>query len=140
MASLSIFTLLICRNNHSTERAPHQFIPNHILHQTVMRLIQGVSSFLPPPNFPMCQNPAKITESWTGHHQKWQSPELATPKMTESRTLVCLGVVSSGLCHFLGMASSWLYHFWGWPVQDSVIFWILAHREIRGWQEGWNTL
>ena len=46
----------------------------------------------------------------------------------------------SGLCHFLGVASHGLYHSRGWPVQDSVFFWILAHREIWGWQEGSATL
>ena len=38
------------------------------------------------------------------------------------------------------MASPGLSHFRGWPVQDSVFFWILAHREIWGWQEGSDTL
>ena len=60
--------------------------------------------------------------------------------MAEYPTLVTLGVASSGLCHFLGVASPGLGHFRGWPVQDSVFFWILAHREIWGWQEGSATL
>jgi hypothetical protein len=38
------------------------------------------------------------------------------------------------------VASSGLSHFRGWRVQDSVLFWILAHREIWGWQEGSATL
>ena len=56
---------------------------------------------------------------------KWQSPELANPKLTK--------VLDSA-------------NFWGWQVLDSVIseggrfrtrlfFFILAHMEIRGWQE-----
>ena len=33
-----------------------------------------------------------------------------------------------------------LSHFRGWPVQDSVFFWILANGENWGWQEGSATL
>ena len=71
----------------------------------------------------MCQNPKK-QESWTGHPLKWLSP----------------GLASSGLCLFWGVANHGLSHFGGWPVQDSVFFLIVAHREIWGWQEGWVTL
>ena len=74
--------------------------------------------------------PSEMTKSRTCHPKK----------MAESPALVTLGVASSGLCHFLGMASHGLCHFRGWPVQDSVFFWILAHREIWGWQEGSATL
>ena len=45
---------------------------------------------------------------------------------TESPTLASLGVASSGLCHFLVVVSPRLNHFQGWPVRDSVFFWILA--------------
>ena len=95
--------------------------------------VQVVSSFLPPHNFPMCQNPEKnrvlnwpppkMVESRTWHPQKNGSLELATP------THQCFG----------------LRLFCGWQVLDSVIFgrgtspglcyfcWILAQREFRGW-------
>ena len=46
---------------------------------------------------------------------------LPPPKWRKSKSLVCLGVASSGLCHFLGLASSELHNFWGWQVQDSAI-------------------
>ena len=59
-----------------------------------------------------------------------------SPKMVESRTLVCLGVASSGVCHF---------YFEVWHVLDVTIFGcgqfrtvlfflILALGEFRGWQ------
>ena len=71
-----------------------------------------------------------MAESGTCHPQK----------IAESPTLVSLGVANSGLCNFLGVASPGLSLFRVWPVQDSVFFWILAHREIWGWQEGSATL
>ena len=65
--------------------------------------IQGVSSFLPPPNFSMCQNPAL----------DWPPPKMVEPrtcypqKLQKSRTLVCLGVASSGLLLFSGFWHIW---------------------------------
>ena len=92
--------------------------------------LQGVSSFLPPHNFP-------VTESSKNNRvPNWPPLKMVESRTCHPQTLVCLGVASSGLCHFLRVARSELYHFWGWPVHDSVIFWILAHREIKGWQEG----
>ena len=41
---------------------------------------------------------------------------------------------------FLGVASPGLSQFRGWPIQDSVYFWILAHKEIWRLPEGWVTL
>ena len=104
-------------------------------------MLQGVPSFLPPPNFPNVpeyrQNyrvlnwpPSEMAESRTCHPKK----------MAESITLVGLGVASSGVCHLLGVASSGLCHFRGWPVHVCFFFGILANNEIRGWQEGWAIL
>ena len=64
------------------------------------------------------------------HPQNLPPTELASPKLTR--------VGDSAI-------------FWGWQVLDLVIseggkfrtlffFWLLAHREIWGWQEGSNTL
>ena len=74
--------------------------------------------------------PLEMTKSRTCHPHK----------MAESPTLMSLWVASSGLCHFLRVASPGPSHFRGWPFQDSVFFWILAHWEIWGWQEGSETL
>ena len=55
---------------------------------------------------------------------KWPSPEMTKSrtchpfKFAEFRTFLSLWVTSSGLCHFRGI-----------PVQDSVVFVILGHRE-----------
>ena len=66
-----------------------------------IKVVQGVWSFLPPPNFPMCQNPEKKSPKLASP-KKWQSPGLATPKLTR--------VGDSDI-------------FWGWQVLDSAIFW-----------------
>ena len=102
----------------------------------IMYVVQGVPLFLPPPYLPMCQNGEKQHNPELATLKNDTSPELATPqKMAESRTLVSLGVVSCGLCHFLGL-----------QVLDLVIsesqfrtqffsssrFW---HKEISDWQE-----
>ena len=80
------------------------------------------------PQISLCARIQKKTESQTGQPKK--SPGLAThKKMAESPTLVSFGVTSPRLCHFLGVASLGL-----------CFFWILAHREIWGWQEGSDTL
>ena len=72
--------------------------------------IQGVLSFLPPPNFPMC------------HPQKWQSPDLPTPKITESRNLVSLGVT----LYYTIFGGGKL---WTLPFQKTLlILWILAQK------------
>ena len=63
---------------------------------------------MPPPIIPMCKNPEKVlnwppsemTKSRTCHPKKWQSPELATLKLTR--------VGDSAI-------------FWGWQVMDIVI-------------------
>ena len=65
----------------------------------------------------MCQNPEKnrvlnrpppeLTKSKTCHPQKWQSPELATPKLTSVWDFAI----------FWGVASPGISHFRGWPVQ-----------------------
>ena len=74
---------------------------------------------MPPPNFPMCQNPEK------NEVLNWPPPGMTKSKtchpqiMTQSRTVVSLGMPGSGLCHFLGVASPGLSHSRGWPVQDS---------------------
>ena len=52
------------------------------------------------PLISLCARMEKTTESWTGHPLKWQSPELATPKLTK--------VLDSA-------------NFWGWQILDSVI-------------------
>ena len=72
-------------------------------HYCTFQYIQGVSSFLPPPNFFMRQNP-----------EKKQSPEPngKVPSSSEFRV-----VASSGLPSF-GGGKSWT----GLPVQDSVFF------------------
>ena len=54
------------------------------------------------PQISLCARIQKKTESQTGHPQKWQSPGLATPKLTR--------VGDSAI-------------FWGWQVLDSAIFW-----------------
>ena len=74
---------------------------------------QGDSSFLPPPKFPMRQPrknwvlywpPSEMTKSRTCLPQKWQGPELATPKLTR--------VAGSGLQSVQRVASSGLRFFW----------------------------
>ena len=84
--------------------------------------IQGDPFFLPPPN---CARIQKKTESLTGHPwkwlslgltttKKWQSPELATPKLArvgDSVSWACrhiLGVAYLG--HILGISWPYLWH------------------------------
>ena len=66
---------------------------------------QGVRSFLPTPNFPMCQ-----------------SPKLATPRNGRVQDLPPLNSPELGTLPFLGVASPWLCHFLGRPVWDSLDF------------------
>ena len=90
----------------------------------------GCLILLATPKFPYVPESRK-KESRTGHSQK----------MAESRTCHPLTHQSWGLCHFLGVASPGLCHFFG--VASSGLcffFWILAHRQIWGWQEGSDTL
>ena len=103
-------------------------------------LMWGVWSFLPPPNFPMCQNPEKK------HHELatlWndQVQDLPPQKNGRVQNLPPLNSPQLGTLPFFG----------GWQVLNLVIseggqfrtlvfFWILAHREIWGWQAGSNTL
>ena len=61
-----------------------EFIEYIFLLSVKNRNIQCVLSFLPSPNFPMCQNPEKKQESWSGHPLKWLSSGLATPKKCQS--------------------------------------------------------
>ena len=93
------------------------------------------------PQISLCARIQNKTESWTDHPLKWLSPELATPKKWQSP-----GLATPKLTRFVDSAI-----FWGWQVLDFVIseggqfwtlffFWILAHREIWGWQEGSATL
>ena len=82
------------------------------------------------PQISLCARIQKKTRVLNWPPSEMTKSRICHPKqMAESPTLVTLGVASSGLCHFRG-----------WPVQDSVFFWILAHREIWGWQEGSATL
>ena len=91
------------------------------------------------PQISLCARIQKKTESWTGQPLKWPSPGLATPKKWQSPELATSKLTRIGTLQFFGGPE--LSHFRGWPVQDSCFFfWILAHREVWGWQEGSNTL
>ena len=93
------------------------------------------------PQISLCARIQKKTESWSGHPLKWLSPGLATPKKWQSPELATPKLTRVGDSAI----------FLGWQVLDLVIseggqfrtlffFWILAHREILGWQEGTDTL
>ena len=71
-------------------------------------VLQGVWSFLPPLIFPMCQNPEKI-ESWTGHPLKRLIPTLATPKKWQSPELATLKLTRVGDSAIFGGGKSWTY-------------------------------
>ena len=92
-------------------------------------ILQGIWSFLPPPNFLICQNPEKNrVPNWVPPKK---SPGHATPKLTR--------VGDSAI--FWGWQVLDSVIFLGWPVWDSdFFFWILAHRHIWGWQERSDTL
>ena len=95
-----------------------QFCPFFIAYLVV----QGVWSFLPSQKISLCNRIQKkqsheLATLWNdpspglATQKKWQSPKLATPKLTRI-----------GDCHFLGVARPELSHFRGWPVQDSRYF------------------
>ena len=68
-------------------------------------LVQGVWSFLHPK---ISQNPEKI-ESWTGHHLKILSPILATPKKWQSPELATPKLTRVGDSAIFGGGQSWTY-------------------------------
>ena len=73
--------------------------------------VQGVWSFLLPPNLPMCHNSEKKTESWTGHPLKWLSPELATPELTRVEGSAIFWGDKSWTLPFFGGGKSWTLSF-----------------------------
>ena len=123
-------------NSHTCTLIPSpSYLPCH-----TYNVIQGGWSFLPLPNFPMCQNQEKkqsheLATLWNDQVQDLPPPKNGrVPDSGEFR-----GCKFRTLPFFWG-GKSGLSHFRGWPVQDSVLFWILAHRKIWGWQEGSATL
>ena len=105
--------------------------------------VQGGQLFLPPPYFPMCQN-----------GEKQQSPELATPLNEYSKRVQNLPPSKNGRVQNLPPLNSKFLtlpifgggKFWtliiseGGQFRTLLFFFILAHREIRGWQEKRATL
>ena len=88
----------------------------------------GCLNLLATPKFPYVLESRKKHSPKIATLKKLRSPGLATPKLTrvgDSAILWGWQVLDSAI-------------FWGWPVQD--FFWILANREIWGWQEGSDTL
>ena len=63
-------------------------------------MVQGVSLFLPPPNFPMCKN-----------GEKKQSPELATPKNGRVHNLPPLNSPKFMTLPFFGSGKLWTLSF-----------------------------
>ena len=81
--------------------------------------LQCVWFFLPPPNFPLCQNP-----------EKNRVPNWPPPKNGRVQDLAPLNSPELGTLLFFG----------GGQFGTLFFFWILAHKQIWGWQEESDTL
>ena len=74
--------------------------------------IQGESSFLPPPNFPMCKNPRKKNRVLN-----WPPPNLLSARVheeEEKNRVLNWPPPNFSKCQI-----------WGWPVQDSIFFFFM---------------
>ena len=84
--------------------------------------VQGVWSFLPPLNFPMCQNPEKNRVPNWPPPKNGRVQDLPPPKNSR--------VPNSG--EFRGRKSWTLPFFWGGQFGTLFFFWILAHKKNLG--------
>ena len=93
---------------------------------TVNSNIQGVSSFLPPPNFSMRQNPENDKVLNLPPPEMNKSRTCHSQKMAESRNLVSLRVASSRLCLFGG----WQVRDLGKPSREKLVYvWVFFRLE-----------